>query len=159
MAAPSASATDLLKLTLTQHVNAAPDRVFDALLDPKLVCRWMGPRTMVTACEVVALEPRVGGRYRIRMEKRPDAPHGPGTIYVTGVYQQIDRPRRLVYSWVWEDQQHESRVVYDLRPDAAGGTEVTLTHEGFATAESMQGHHRGWTVCLQQLAKVLEGEA
>jgi uncharacterized protein YndB with AHSA1/START domain len=155
MAATSAPETEVLKLTLRQQVKASPERVFDALLDPTLVSRWMGPRTMVTLCEVITLEPRLGGRYRIKMVKCPDAPHGPGTLFVTGVYQEIDRPRRLVYSWMWEDQPHESRVTYDLKPHA-GGTEVTLTHEGFATAESMQGHNRGWTACLQQLVAVVE---
>jgi uncharacterized protein YndB with AHSA1/START domain len=144
-----------LRLTLTQQVNAPPQRVFDALLDPKLVCRWMGPRTMVEACEIMTLEPRVGGRYRFKMVRRADSPNGPGTIFVTGTYQEIYPPNRLVYSWMWEDQGHESRVTYELKSHA-GGTEVTLIHEGFASVDSQQGHQRGWTASLQQLASVLE---
>ena len=88
------------------------------------------------------------------MQRRADAPNGPGTLFVTGVYQEIDRPKRLVYSWAWEDQGHESRVEFELRAHA-GGTEVTLIHEGFASFESMTGHSRGWTASLQQLAEVL----
>lgn len=152
---PSAPDTDL-KLTLTQQVNAPPQRVFDALLDPKLICRWMGPRMMVKSCEVVALDPRVGGRYRIRMDRRIEAPDGrPATLFVTGVYQQIDPPNRVAFSWMWEDEGQESRVAFELKPHA-GGTEVTLTHDGFASVERKQGHGLGWTASLQQLAEVLQ---
>jgi len=146
-----------LRLTLKQQVKAPPARVFDALLDPKQVCKWMGPRSMVESCEVMALDARVGGRYRLKMNKRADAPATgrPTTLFVTGVYQQIDRPNRLAYSWMWEDQQHESHLAFELKPNA-GGTEVTLIHEGFANVESMQGHNMGWTASLQQLANLLE---
>ncbi len=147
-----------LRLTLKQQVNASPQRVFDALLDPKLVCQWMGPRIMVKTCDVMLMEPHIGGRYRIKMEKRPDAPTGPGTLFVAGAYQEIDRPNRLVYSWMWEDQNHESRVTFELTA-RAGGTEVTLIHDGFANVESKQGHERGWTASLQQLAAVLQTSA
>lgn len=147
-----------LRITLKQQVNAPPQRVFDALLDPKLVCRWLGPRSMVETCEVLTLEPRVGGRYRLRMQRRPDSPTGPGDLFVAGVYLQIDRPHRLAYSWSWDHQPHESRVAYELKPHA-GGTEVTLTHEGFADANTRQSHSLGWTVSLQQLAEVLQSGA
>jgi uncharacterized protein YndB with AHSA1/START domain len=152
---PQLSALLQLRLVLKQQVNAAPSRVFDALLDPKLVCQWMGPRSMVETCEVMTLEPRIGGRYRLKMVKRPDSPTGPGTLFVTGAYREIDRPNRLAYSWMWEDQGHESQVALELKPHA-GGTEVTLIHEGFASTESQQGHERGWTGSMQQLAKLLE---
>lgn len=145
-----------LRLTLKQYVNAPPQRVFDALVDPTLISRWMGPRSMVQSCEVMTMEPRVGGKYRIKMNRRPDAPGGrPGTLFVTGTYQTVDRPNRLTYSWMWEDQGHESRVTYELKPHA-GGTEVTLIHEGFANVETREGHSRGWTASLQQLAQLLE---
>ena len=156
MAVASANETQL-NLTVTQHVNASPQQVFDALLDPKLVCRWLGPRSMVEACEVITLEPRVGGRYRLKMVRRADSPMGPGDLFVAGVYRQIDRPNRLVYSWSWDHQPHESQVTYDLKPHA-GGTEVTLTHDGLASIESQQSHGRGWTASLQQLADILSAE-
>ncbi len=143
-----------LRLTLTQQVAASPQQVFDALLDPKIVCQWMGPRSMVQTCEVMALEPHVGGSYRLKMERRPDSPMGPGTLFVAGVYREIDRPNRLAYSWMWEDQKHESQVTYELKPHA-GGTEITLIHEGFANVESRDGHNRGWTQSLQQLATLV----
>jgi uncharacterized protein YndB with AHSA1/START domain len=147
-----------LRLTLKQQVNAPPERVFDALLDPKLICQWMGPRMMVESCEVMTLEPHVGGRFRLKMYQRPDAPMGPAALIVTGTYQEIDPPRRLVYSWMWEHEKLESLVAWNLKPNA-GGTEVVLVHDGFASAERMQSHERGWTASMQQLAGALETPA
>ena len=135
-----------LTLRLTQQVNASPERVFDALLDPKSVGAWMGPRTMVEACIPEALDPHVGGVYRLRMRRRADSPRGPGDQVVTGVYREIDRPRRLVFTWQWEDEVHQSLVTFNLRP-SGGGTEVTLVHENLPTPESRDGHNRGWAGC------------
>ena len=144
-----------LKLTLKQQVKAPPARVFEALLDPKQVCQWMGPRSMVESCEVMALDARVGGSYRLKMNRRAQTDDRPRTLFVTGIYQQIDRPNRVAFSWMWEDQQHESHVAFELKPNA-GGTEVTLIHQGFANLQTMQGHNNGWTASLQQLAALLE---
>jgi len=42
---------------------------------------------------------RVGGRYRIRMQEPDGASHT-----VTGVYLEVDPPRRVVYTWHWEEK-------------------------------------------------------
>ncbi|MBO0663180.1 SRPBCC domain-containing protein [Jiella sp. MQZ9-1] len=83
--------TDLV-LKLTQQVDAAPERVFDAWLDPKMISRFMltGAGTGVAKAET---DPRVGGRYDIVMTNdMGEVPHW-------GEYREIDRPDRLVFTW------------------------------------------------------------
>jgi hypothetical protein len=41
--------------------------------------------------------------------------------------------------------------------DVEGGTEVTLIHEKFASAEPMAGYQQGWTDSLSKLASFCEG--
>ena len=43
-------------------------------------------------------------------------------------------------------------VTIDLRPISAGETELTLTHEGFPSAESAKRHGMGWAAILDKLA-------
>jgi uncharacterized protein YndB with AHSA1/START domain len=40
--------------------------------------------------------------------------------------------------------------------DVAGGTEMTLTQEGFALESSREGYTRGWSSSLEKLTRLLE---
>ncbi len=60
---------------------------------------WIEPEGVT--CEVPLREPRVGGRYRLTMNL-PDGKMLP----VAGVYRAIDEPRRLVFTWGREGDEH-----------------------------------------------------
>jgi uncharacterized protein YndB with AHSA1/START domain len=142
-----------LKLSITHLFDASPERVFDAWLSGEQIAQWLGPRSMVNGAETLVLEPRVGGRFRIRMKMSPMLDRGPN-ITVTGIYREILRPSRLVFTWTWEDEGHETLVTVTFKP-VGKQTELTLLHENFARAERRDGHNKGWTESLEQLARIL----
>ena len=153
--AKAASASDSgTSLKMTRTFEATPQRVFDAWLDPGQASKWLGPRTMVARCEALALEPRVGGRYRFKMHT-----HDGGAQTVAGVYREIARPTRLVFTWAFEgkDKPDQTLVTVTFRP-VAGGTEMTLLHENFADSTRRDSHNQGWAGSFEQLAKVLRAE-
>ncbi|RSN65904.1 activator of HSP90 ATPase [Amycolatopsis sp. WAC 04182] len=78
-----------LEIVMTRSFDAPRVLVFDAWTKPELVRRWFGPRDWeVVECEI---DLRVGGRWRYRLH------HGDGKeMLLQGVYQEIDRPERLV---------------------------------------------------------------
>ena len=135
-------------LSLTRIVEAPPERVFDAWLSTRWG-EWVGPAGIWG--EVTMLEPHVGGRYRIVMHQ----PTG-NTLTVGGVYREIDRPRRLVFSWMWEHEKVDTLVTLSFRA-VDGKTELTLKHEGFQSAERRDGHQHGWTGTLEKLAARFAG--
>lgn len=134
-------------LQITRVFDASPERVFDAWLSEDWAS-WIGPHDIRGELEL--LEPRVGGRYRILMHK-PDG----NILTVGGVYRQIDRPRTLVFTWLWEHGGAETVVTLDFRPEGRG-TSLTLRHEGFCTVDRRDGHLRGWTSCLEKLSNHLK---
>jgi uncharacterized protein YndB with AHSA1/START domain len=91
-----AAASGDLTLVITKTFDAPRERVFDAWLDPKIISQWIGPRSI--SAEAQLLEPRVGGRYRIFMR----GSDGKGPM-VGGIYREIKRPERLVFTWAWEE--------------------------------------------------------
>jgi uncharacterized protein YndB with AHSA1/START domain len=104
-----------------------------------------GPGMTVPAATT---EPHVGGRFRIVMKAADrEIPHD-------GEYRVIDRPRRLVFTWVSEPAGH-SLVTIDFEKLSDRSTRVTLTHEKLASAESRDGHRNGWTAILESLERAV----
>jgi len=85
-----------LVLVITRQFDAPRERVFDAWLDPAQIAKWIGPRSV--KAEALELRPQAGGAYRIDM-KGVDGTNGP---VVGGIYREIIRPERLVFTWKWE---------------------------------------------------------
>lgn len=136
-----------LALKLERIIAAAPEVVFDAWLDPAMLMRFMQPGPGMTTPSATA-EPHVGGRFDLIMKNGDDEmPHG-------GVYQEIDRPNRLVFSWESPFSVEGSTVTLDFRPDG-NGTHVTLSHVRFPSEESRDNHTGGWTAILQRLDEEL----
>ncbi len=136
-----------LALDVTHTINAPPERVFDAWLDPAMLARFMipGPDMSVPEAEVDA---RVGGRFRIVMRAgERDMPHA-------GEYRVIDRPRRLQFTWESPFSMEGSTVTLDFAA-VPGGTEVRLNHVRFASPESRDNHQNGWSRILAACAEAL----
>ena len=74
-----------------------------------------------------------------------------------GVYQEIRRPERLVFTWESEFSVTGSTVTLTFAPQD-GGTELTLVHERFKTEELRDNHEKGWTAIAEHLGRIL-GEA
>ena len=136
-------------MTMTKHLPVSPEVVFDAWTTPDHMANWLSPMTTAT---VPRLDLRVGGEYQIDM-------HGGEKDYVhTGRYLEIDRPHKLVFTWLSEGtQQQETVVTLELEADG-DGTALTLTHERFPSAESRDNHEKGWTAIVEKLDAVFANE-
>lgn len=146
-----AKSVDSDVLIVTRRYPATPEKVFDALTTRAAIEEWFGPNDEMTV-EVTEFDAAIGGSYRIRME------HQFGNEYVVGgVIKELDRPRRLSYSFQWEDESMKdvgpSVVTYDLT-EIDGGTELTLTQTGLPTPESIEGHRMGWNGGLWRLSRL-----
>jgi uncharacterized protein YndB with AHSA1/START domain len=136
-------------LRLSRIIQADRETVFRAWTEPEHLKRWSCPEGLQVADVQVDL--RVGGKYRLRME-------GPEGRFHTavGVYREIERPKRLVYTWDWLEEDHktgETLVTVEFN-ELDGSTEVVLTHELFPSSEAKQGHADGWTSCLNRLERL-----
>jgi uncharacterized protein YndB with AHSA1/START domain len=134
---------------VTRRFAASAERVFDAFLDPDKAGRFMftTPATRIVRAEVDA---RVGGRYLfVDRREEGDAEH-------FGEYLEIDRPRRLVFSFSVDRESNEAdRVAIDIIP-LETGCELTLTHEMKPEwADYADRTEQGWTGIIDGLARML----
>jgi glutathione S-transferase len=136
-------------IVMRRVLKAPPARVFDALINPDLIRRWMCPESLT----VVAVEndPVVGGRFRIEMHE-PD-----GRIYPAhGTYREIRPPQRLAFSWIWETgvtSGVETEITIELTAQG-NDTLFVMTHRGLPSEEERQSHDGGWTSAINQLERM-----
>lgn len=136
-------------LRVTRRFAASAERVFDAWLDPDKARRFLFA-TPAGEMVTVEIDARVGGSFYV-VERRDgeDAEH-------YGEYLEIDRPRRLVFTFANEKGARDGdRISIDIVPQESG-CELTLTHEMSPEwAEWADQTRQGWTDIVQGLAAAL----
>ena len=96
----------------------------------------------------VEMDPRVGGKFLL-IDRR----HGKDIEHV-GEYLEIDRPRRLVFTFAVQKFSAQSTLVsIDIVP-VGTGCDLTLTHEGVLD-EWLSRTQEGWGMILDGLANSL----
>lgn len=126
-----------------RRIAATPDEVFTYLTDPEKYTRWKGQQA--------ELDPRPGGRYRVRM--------GPEAVAL-GEYVEVEPPSRVVFTWGWEGSGDvppgSTTVEITLRADG-DGTWLRLRHIGFPSEADADLHREGWQMYVARLVEVAAG--
>ena len=139
------------KAVVTRRFQAEAQRVFEAWLKPELIERWMfGPQVRDEEIVHLAVDPRVGGAFSFMVER------GGETIEHLGKYLEVERPRKLVFTWMIAGAEMGSRVLLDF-VEAADACELTLTHELHPSwGNRIDEMERAWARLLEGLAGVIE---
>lgn len=112
-----------IPVTVTHRFAASAERVFDAWLDPVMLGKWMfGPPLRDEVVLHVAIDAKVGGAFSFLVQRQ-----GMEIDHI-GKYLEIERPRRLVFSWGTAQDGASSRVIVEIVATSVG-CDLTLTHE------------------------------
>src|ERR1700759_2954144 len=84
---------DIPVLRIRRRVNATAEQIFDLWTRPDLMARWMSPFPGTVECEATS-DPRPGGAFSLVMSS------GQSSREVSGTYVQVDRPHKLVFTWI-----------------------------------------------------------
>ena len=138
-------------LRMERIIAATPERLFALWTEPEELIKWWGPEGFTTPQHDMDVRP--GGRWRTTMHSPDGKDHT-----VSGIYRVIEPPRRVVFTWGWDDDNgmrgHETEVTVTFAP-APGGTRMVLLQQNFADKDSRGRHDHGWTssfVCLEREA-------
>jgi uncharacterized protein YndB with AHSA1/START domain len=137
-------------LSLTWLLDAPREQVFRALSEPAALAKWWGP--LGFTIPEIELDLRVGGRYRFSMQ-----PPGEDVFHLAGEFLEIDPPRRLAYTFRWEEPDPADReTVATLSLDTHGdATRLSLRQGEFASQARLELHQNGWTESLVKLRELL----
>ena len=129
-------------LHLTERISAPRETIFEFLVDPELIVRWIGT--------TADLHPEPGGTFWVNVS---------GTDIASGTYQVIDRPNHVVFTWGWEGSKEvppgTSTVTITLTADG-DDTVLDLYHAGLPGGIDDE-HAHGWTHFLGRLVTVSTG--
>ncbi|HKX10263.1 MAG TPA: SRPBCC family protein [Stellaceae bacterium] len=134
-------------IRVTHRFSQSPERVFDAWLDPTKAKKFLfaTPAGEMVRAEIDA---RVGGHFTF--VDRRNGEH----IEHVGEYLEIDRPRRLVFTFaVPKFSAERTTVIVEVTP-CGKGCELVLTHESVLPdyASRTEG---GWKMIIEGLAAAL----
>lgn len=71
---------------------------------------------------------------------------------VSGAYVEIDRPRKLVFTWTGPLTNHVNTLVTLELTACDNETDLVLTHKRLPTSAIVEGHTKGWENILDHLA-------
>lgn len=134
-------------ISISRTVAAAPERVYAAWTDAEQLATWWWPQLAGTTYDVDA---RQGGRFHI------DSPTIGATV--TGVYAEVQPPRRLAFTWRWQDADQQEEAVDDIvvvtfEPED-DLTRVTVAHTSSAHVPEGAAE-QGWNDVMERLARLV----
>jgi uncharacterized protein YndB with AHSA1/START domain len=137
-------------LVVRRIIRASPEKLFAAWTEPDQLTQWWGPEGV--SCAGAEIDLRPGGKYRIA-NRFPDG----ALLWITGVFEIVERPHRLAYTWQLElPSASIERVSVQFEPHGAG-TQVTVTHERIGSPSAFASHEGGWNGCLEGLVRYAQG--
>jgi uncharacterized protein YndB with AHSA1/START domain len=145
-----AADTNETTLRLERLIAAPPELLFALWTDPAELVRWWSPDGYEASVD--CLDAAQGGSWRTILH----APDG-RSVAMSGVYRVVEPPRRLVFTWAWEDAEgirgHETEVMVNFEA-TSGGTRLVLVHQRFETKVACDRHTNGWAASLDRLVKM-----
>ena len=138
------------QLIVRRTFKASRERVFEAWSNPELLKVWLGGQTTQVLHATVDFS--VGGMYQLDIQDTS------GNIArLSGMYQEIESPRRIVFTWEWGENYSASSatlVTIELR-EVDNTTEIVLKHERFDDVPTRDSHGKGWAMCFDRLTTLI----
>jgi uncharacterized protein YndB with AHSA1/START domain len=141
--------TESRTLRIERTFRAPAEAVFDAWTSEEVLRRWWraGHDWETPVAEV---DLRVGGALRVVMrDPVKDVEYGG-----SGVYTEIERPSRLAFTWVWDNEPTRMLVEVDFE-ERDGITTVRFTHSGLWDEDAVRSHEDGWRKLFDNLERAL----
>lgn len=140
-------------IRLHRVLQATPERVYRAFLDPDAKAKWLPPNGFIG--KVHHIDARVGGSYKMSFTNfTTGKSHSFG-----GQYLELVPHERIRYTDKFDDPSLPGamQVTVSLKKVSVG-TEVNITQEGVPDMIPAEACYLGWQESLALLAKLVEAE-
>lgn len=146
-----------------RHIQASPERLFAACLDPEQFIKWLPPEGMTG--EIEEFHPYEGGTFRIRLTYTANevdyGKSGEHTDISTGRFIEIVPNKRFVQAVVFQssDPQYAGEMKQTWTFESQGKrTLVSVRAENVPPGIQQEDHLVGMNSTLENLEKYLENK-
>lgn len=120
--------TDKVEAKACHTFSATAQQVYDAWLDPAQIRQWMSSALQSHGLpgEIVRLEvdPQVGGKFCFADQR------GEHLAQHWGSYLELDRPRKIAFTWIVDASQEDDPSVVTVTLDSMeSGCQATVIHQ------------------------------
>ncbi len=133
----------MMQIVREVKIQATPEQVFAYLTDPEKLVKWQ--------TSAASVDLRVGGEFSMDVAS--------GHI-ARGSFVEIDRPRRLVYTFGWDGHPvvapGSTRIEIELEQDG-DYTLLHFVHSGLPNDDEVAAHTKGWNHYLARLEVAAAG--
>jgi uncharacterized protein YndB with AHSA1/START domain len=141
-------------LTMERTFDAPAERVFDAFTSEEVLRRWFHAGHDWETPEA-SIDLRVGGELRLVMRN----PHEGENYGARGRYTEIDPPRKLAFTWLWDEDLERDQVEQLIEiefTETGGKTTMRFIHQDLWDEEEVRSHEGGWTNAFDNLQRAVE---
>ncbi|MFY9488178.1 MAG: SRPBCC domain-containing protein [Solirubrobacterales bacterium] len=140
--------TENRTLHIERVYQAPAEAVFDTWTNQEVILHWwhVGKEWKTASAEV---DLRVGGDLRVVMyDPDKDREIGGG-----GRYTEIERPTRLAFTWIWDNDTRGTLIEIDFAEND-GATTVSFKHSGLWDEQAVSDHQSGWDQVFDNLSEI-----
>ncbi|TCL72161.1 SRPBCC domain-containing protein [Rhizobium sp. BK251] len=136
------------EIVLTREIDAPRELVFSLWTEPEHLLKWWGPHDC--SAPSVSVDLQEGGAWR-NCILAPDGKE----YWSHGRYIEIEPPRRLVFTFAWENEagepEHEMLATVELE-DKNGRTLLTFRKRELPDDKELKLQAGGWAEALDKVA-------
>jgi uncharacterized protein YndB with AHSA1/START domain len=134
---------------ITRVLDAPPEDVFRAWLDPDELAAWYGPAHVEVPRERIHVDPRIGGRWELTMVQRDSGAEFPLGYEIV----ELDEPRLIAMRSdpMPDAGMHEGTLLRVELEDLGTKTRMTV-HDGPYPAPGRSHAEAGWNAAFDKLA-------
>jgi len=136
-------------IRISRYFSQPPQEVWRAWTDPKLVLSWFGSDPQGTVLDA-SLDVHPGGAFEVTFR------NSDGTQFTcTGVYKEIEKHQRLVFTWSWKDRPEVSELVTLVFQADQNGTLMMFEHANI-DGGTTHDYETGWKRTFDKLERALQ---
>jgi len=132
-------------LRIERTFNAPASKLFEAWTSVEVLRRWWHAEHS-WATPIAEVDVRVGGAIHLVMRNPADGSEYAGR----GEFTILEPPRRLAFTWAWENEQSARQLVEVEFTEHGDRTTVVMTHTGLPDAET-DDYRAGWQYSFDNL--------
>ena len=142
---------DTNTIKLHRVIKAAPEKVYEAFLDPAAMCKWLPPNGFTGTVDHV--DAQVGGTYRMSFTN-----FGNGQSHsFGGEYLELVPGEKIVHTDRFDDPNMPGEIVTTITFKAVMvGTEINVEQAGVPAVIPAEMCYLGWQESLNLLALLVE---